>query len=439
MPSDREAVKLLTVHRAKGLEWEVGLPAGPDARGLPERPGDRQLGDQPGGAAGRAARRRRRDPAARGRHATPRWRRTRRSCASSSCWPRTGWPTSPRPGRSSCWSAPATTWRADLANRADQSDYLETIMAAAQAAGSAARPRPDRPGPAQNPLVVEAAPQPWPQPLDPDARPAGRRRPLAVDAGAASTACETGSYDDPEAYELLLDGEDVVGRLGRRPGPAAGRGGGARSGRQQVLLPAELSATRGAAAGARTRRRSRRSWPGRCRGQPSRAARFGTRFHGWVERQFAGRLPSRWARSAAAGRPRRPARPRRLRQRRRRAELRELCRAFAAGCSATACRTRSRRRSASWSAAGWSAAGSTRCTNRPEHAETRDRGSRSSTGRPSAGETADPLQLAIYRLAWAESPADPGRAGGRGVLLRADGPAGPAGASCPIGTSWRRC
>ena len=78
VPSDREAVKLLTVHKAKGLEWEVGLPAGPDAGHLPQRPGDRQLGDQPGRAAGRPARGRRLDPAAGRRPATRPWPRTRR-------------------------------------------------------------------------------------------------------------------------------------------------------------------------------------------------------------------------------------------------------------------------------------------------------------------------------------------------------------------------
>ena len=56
VPSDREAVKLLTVHKAKGLEWEVGVPARADAGHLPQRPGDRQLGHQPRRAARRPAR-----------------------------------------------------------------------------------------------------------------------------------------------------------------------------------------------------------------------------------------------------------------------------------------------------------------------------------------------------------------------------------------------
>ena len=46
------------------------------------------------------------------------------------------------------------------------------------------------------------------------------------------------------------------------------------------------------------------------------------------------------------------------------------------------------------------------------------RGTRWSTGRP-GGTAADPLQLALYRLAWAELHQVPCRAGGRDVLLRA--------------------
>ena len=55
VPSDREAVKLLTVHKAKGLEWEVVFLPALDAGHLPQRPGDRQLGHQPRGAARRSA------------------------------------------------------------------------------------------------------------------------------------------------------------------------------------------------------------------------------------------------------------------------------------------------------------------------------------------------------------------------------------------------
>ena len=61
VPSDREAVKLLTVHKAKGLEWEA-CSAGPHEGRIPQRPGHRQLGDESGGATGGPARGRGLDP-----------------------------------------------------------------------------------------------------------------------------------------------------------------------------------------------------------------------------------------------------------------------------------------------------------------------------------------------------------------------------------------
>ena len=163
--------------------------------------------------------------------------------------------------------------------------------------------------------------------------------------------------------------------------------------------------------------------------QPSRAARFGTRFHLWVERYFGARL----GRPAGLGQQQ-LVDPDDLPDRadvgtHDEEELRELCDAFAAGGSAARCRTPSRRRSALRSPAGWSAAGSTRCTTeRPNREELRFRVVDWKTSRT---ETADPLQLAIYRLAWAEANRIAGERGGRGVLLRAHRQSGPARATLP--------
>src|SRR5215212_3262399 len=59
------------------------------------------------------------------------------------------------------------SWRPDLIRARTPSAYLRTILEAARQHGrllAEAGP----PGP-ENPLVVDAAPYPWPQPLDPDA------------------------------------------------------------------------------------------------------------------------------------------------------------------------------------------------------------------------------------------------------------------------------
>ena len=122
--------------------------------------------------------------------------------------------------------------------------------------------------------------------------------------------------------------------------------------------------------------------------QPSPAARFGTRFHAWVEARFGQQLlldpdelPGRG--DAGIDDDVRPARADQARSRTAR--------------SPTGCRTRSSRRSRWCSPARWCAAGSTRST--PSRRRRRYLLVDWKTNR---AETADPLQLAIYRLAWAE-------------------------------------
>ena len=121
--------------------------------------------------------------------------------------------------------------------------------------------------------------------------------------------------------------------------------------------------------------------------QPSPAARFGTRFHAWVEARFGQQslldpddLPGRG--DLGHRRRGRPARADRA--------------CSSPDRSAIASRTRSRRRSR-WCWPGrWCAAASTRSTPKP------DGGWLVIDWKTNRQQTADPLQLALYRLAWAE-------------------------------------
>ena len=176
--------------------------------------------------------------------------------------------------------------------------------------------------------MVDAAPHPWPQPLDPDAL---RRREEAAASVAAARArfAESGVYEDPEAPPLLLDDEEQLAGWDADLERLLDEARAARSADQAVPLPAQLSTTaimRLQADPEAFAAELARPMPQ----PPSRAARFGTRFHLWVERYLGpGRptgalgqqplvdpddLPDR-ADAGAHGEQ----------------ELRELCAAFAAG------------------------------------------------------------------------------------------------------------
>ena len=135
--------------------------------------------------------------------------------------------------------------------------------------------------------------------------------------------------------------------------------------------------------------------------QPSRAARFGTRFHLWVERYFDGRLPS-----GALGQQQ-LIDPDELSDRadfgsHDELELRELCEAFAAGRFGSSV-PYAIEAPFTFAVAGRLIRG--RIDAVYELPRTPDPGPRFLVvdWKTSAGESADPWQLAIYRLAWAEA------------------------------------
>ncbi|WP_152360658.1 ATP-dependent DNA helicase [Microlunatus speluncae] len=284
VPTDREAVKLLTVHKAKGLEWEVVflpalvkgtfpsdrvtdnwvtnpavLPADlrGDADSIP------QLHDTTNAAMGSYKRElTEQQLLSEDRLAYVAATRAKQLLVGSGHW-----------------------WRAELIKPRASSTYLQTIMAEAARQGELVAEAPP-PGEA-NPLVVAAEPRPWPTPYDPDAL---RRRHSAATAvtEARQRFAAAGHYGGP-GDPLLLDQEEVVAAWDDDIERLLAEQLAARSPDRSVRLPEALSASAvlrlnedpGGFAADLARPMPR---------PPSRAARFGTRFHQWVEQHFAGTL-----------------------------------------------------------------------------------------------------------------------------------------------------
>lgn len=281
VPSDREAVKLLTVHKAKGLEWEVVfLPALMKGVFPSDRVTDNWLtnpGVLPADLRGDA------DSIPQVAESSNAAFQSYRAALKEQqllAEDRLAYVAATRARRLLVGSG--HTWRVDGVRPRVRSSYLESILAEAERQGQVMT---EAPPPADaNPLVTAAAPVPWPAPYDPEA---WRRRTEAAAAvqAARRRKAETGSYDSATAGELLLDGQETTARWDTDLDRLLAELAAARAERTVVTLPDALSASnvlrlerdpQGLAADlARPMPRP-----------PSRAARFGTRFHQWVERYF---------------------------------------------------------------------------------------------------------------------------------------------------------
>jgi DNA helicase-2/ATP-dependent DNA helicase PcrA len=210
---------------------------------------------------------------------------------------------------------------------------------------------------------------------------------------------ELGSYDDPASEPLLLDAHEIVAGWDADINRLLAEAVQTRFGDQLVELPNSLTTTAvlrlhadpDAFAAELARPMPR---------QPSRSARFGTRFHSWVERYFGARLPH-----GGLGQqqlldvddlPDRADSGTHDEQ-----ELRELCDAFAAGRFGSTVPYAIEAPFSIW-------IGGRLIRGRIDAVY--QRSSESGDGRfqvvdwkTGRTESADPLQLAIYRLAWAES------------------------------------
>ena len=395
VPSDREAVKLLTVHKAKGLEWEaVFLPALMKGVFPSDRVTDNWVLNPavlPADLRGDAGSIPQLAETTCAGMAEYKQQLTRQQLLAED---RLGYVAVTRAKR--LLVGTGHSWRADLSNPRSASSYLRAIIEEAvrqdQLVVEAAPPGFD------NPLVTAVAPQPWPAPLDPEAQ--ARRQDAAQEVKLARRRfADLGSYDDPASEPLLLDDHEIVMGWDADIDRLLAEAIEARSGNQLVELPTQLSTTavmRLSADPDAFAADLARPMPR----QPSRAARFGTRFHHWVERYFDSRLPNGGlgqqqlidlddlpdrADSGTHGEQ----------------ELRNLCEAFASGRFGGTVPYAIEAPFSIW-IAGRLIRGRIDAVYQqpPESREARFQVVDWKTG---STEAADPLQLAIYRLAWAEA------------------------------------
>jgi DNA helicase-2/ATP-dependent DNA helicase PcrA len=275
VPSEADSVKLLTAHRAKGLEWPVvfvpALVASvfPSDRGRPKWTSNARTLPWPLRGDAETL------PALR-ELSNPGLKEFAAACRDGDLLEerRLGYVAFTR--AKDILVATGHWWGPTQKKPRGPSAYLELLRRhAADEAGWAVQPAPD----AENPELSTVTEVSWPAPADPE-----RHRRRIAAAELVTQARTTGPLTD-EA-DLLLDEQATVARWDTELERLLDE---ARTGRrrtaQEVTLPLSLSATQllrlagdpdGLAA------ELARPMPRK----PNRAARFGTRFHAWVEGYF---------------------------------------------------------------------------------------------------------------------------------------------------------
>jgi DNA helicase-2/ATP-dependent DNA helicase PcrA len=288
VPSDREAVKLLTVHKAKGLEWPmVFLPALMKGVFPSERVTDNWVTNAavlPAELRGDAAAVPQLAEASNAAMIAYRERLAEEQLLAEDRLAYVGVTRAKQVvvGSGHCW-------RPDLIKPRTASTYLRAIIA--EAAEQRLVMAEASPPAEQNPLVTTAEPRPWPTPLDPDDLSRRQESARWVEEARERHAA-TGSYEPAEAgrRQVLLDEEAIIAGWDADLDRLLQEITEARSGDHVVELPGTLSASAllrlNADPEAFTAELAR-PMPR----PPSPAARLGTRFHSFVEVHFGARLP----------------------------------------------------------------------------------------------------------------------------------------------------
>ncbi|QDP96445.1 ATP-dependent helicase [Microlunatus elymi] len=395
VPSDRDSVKLLTMHKAKGLEWDVVfLPALMKGTFPSDRVTDNWVtaaGVLPADLRGDADSIPQLSEAAGPAIADYKQRLKDQQILAED---RLAYVAATRARRVLIGSG--HNWRPELIKPRQPSRYLQVIIAEANRQDRLLQQAP--PAGEINPHDAEAPPVPWPRPLDPEALDRRRHAAELVRTARRRHAAE-GRYDGPPGATepLLLDDEETVAAWDADLERLLAESIAARRGSAAVVLPESLSATEliklradsGAYAGDLARPMPRR---------PSRRQRFGTRFHQWIER----RLGARMITDGAWGQPQ-LVDPDELADRADldvdgEAEFRELCERFAAGRFGDS-------RPVALEAPFTLVLGGRVIRGRIDAVYRIDEGPlryRIVDWKTSPGQSHDPLQLAIYRTAWAE-------------------------------------
>jgi DNA helicase-2/ATP-dependent DNA helicase PcrA len=397
VPSDREAVKLLTVHKAKGLEWEaVFLPALMKGVFPSDRVTDNWVLNPavlPSDLRGDAASIPQLTEATNAGMVEYKQQLGRQQLLAED---RLAYVAVTRAKR--LLVGTGHSWRADLSNPRAASSYLRAIVEEAVRQDQLLAEA-EPPG-AENPLVTQVTPQPWPAPLDPEAE--MRRHDAALEVERARRRfAELGKYEDPESEPLLLDDHEIVAGWDADIGRLLAEAAESRSGDQVVELPSQLSTTAvlrlhadPKAFAAEVARPMPR--------QPSRSARFGTRFHHWVERYFSTQLPNgRLGQQQLVDLDDLPNRADSGTHDEQ--ELRELCEAFAAGRFGGTVPYAIEAPFSIWIGGRLIRGRIDAVYQQPTTSASGDTRFQVVDWKTGRADTADPLQLAIYRLAWAEA------------------------------------